>query len=733
VLAAAFAASVRRCAVALGLAVAGALYAAAPATAAGALSATPSSAPAGAAITFSGVAPAALPPPYTLDFGDGAKVTFALPAFSFVHVYPRPGLYTARLTAAGAVFGTAVVTIVQPTFRPGRAPVGRIYTTTLTIPSVLAGGETALIVRFSIADATYTAAATPILAYVELRTPKDRLIRRSDPLEIIPGATTGLQSATIPYSVPVDAGGAYALRVLFRAAGGGMIATSDLLPLLVAAGPDPSPALHTEFRASGSLEVGPNAASAATFNPGALVALQWPTHQLSVGGLYDPVSHRPDPLFTLESRAPGTVQSPDAAPTAEPSPSPSPLPGAVGSFKDTLGRSSAALPALLGDGTTLRGIDASRTVGAWTLHGAYGYAQLSTPSVPAERAAILDVGRTLGAGNVRAALYQRDDDVPTSYVVTPNVPGPLRAIVAELDFKQTVVRNVTFTASAANSDATSLVQPLSVKDGAARAELAYAFGATNARLEYHNAGDGFATGAGPGATSDRAGWVSSFGFALNPKAALTFGAEREQTRSTGSRQGNATASLELTPTERTHVTFGLRRDVQSSSSTRTTSDQLSAALTTTLWGGQLSVNGSLLGLDDAFTPANAAATRTGTVQFTRQSNAHTLGVGLSATAVTGGSANAQTGQSLTYGFPVGGRVVDGALLHGFELQFALTNTTASSAAAVTADQALSAIVSYHLTKHLAAGVRAEAHHHNGAVTGPLGARSALRLRLDLTQ
>lgn len=73
------------------------------------------------------------------------------------------------------------------------------------------------------------------------------------------------------------------------------------------------------------------------------------------------------------------------------------------------------------------------------------------------------------------------------------------------------------------------------------------------------------------------------------------------------------------------------------------------------------------------------------------------------------------------------------MLHGFELQFALTNTTASSAAAVFADQALSTIVSYHLTKHLAAGVRAEVHHHNGPVTTPLGARSALRLRLDLTQ
>ena len=737
-----FAQSVRRSLIVLCLGTASVVCVTAPAAAAGALSAFPSSAQPGAPITFSGFVPAAIAPsPYTLDFGDGARTVFVQPAFSIVHVYQRPGQFTAVLSGAGGVtLGTAVITIAQPVFRPGRAPIGRIYTTTLTIPSVLAGGETAINVRYSIGDATYTGPGSPILAYVELCTAKGVLIRRSDPFQIIPGATAAMQSAIIPYSVPVDAGGSYALRVILRAAGGGTIATSDPLPLLVAAGPDPKPELHTEFRASGSLEVGPNAASATAFNPGTIVALQWPTHQLSLSGLYDPVSHRPDPLLTLESRAPGTVQSPDATTPATPdanataAPSPSPAPrGPVGTFKDTLGRSATALPALMGDGTTLRGLDATRSVGPWVLHGGYGYAQLATPGLPAERAGIIDVGRTLGAGNVRAALYTREDDVPTGYIVTPNVPGPLRALVAELDFKQPVVRNVTFTASAANSNAESLVQPLNVTDAANRAELAYVLGGTNARLEYHNAGDGFATGAGPGATSDRAGWVSSLGFALNPKATLTLGAESERTRSVASQQTNATATLDMSPTDKTHVTLGLRRDRQLSSTAQVTADQLNGAFATAFLGGQLSVNGSLVGLSDALTPGNASSTRTGTVQFTRQSNAHTLAVGFTGTSITGASANAQAGESLTFGFPVGGRLVDGALLHGFELQFALTNTTASSAAAVTADQALSAIVSYHVTKHLAVGVRAEAHHHNGPVTMPLPAASALRLRLDLTQ
>ena len=631
---------------------------------------------------------------------------------------------------------------VAPIFRPGRAPIGRIYTTTLSIPSVLAGGATALIVRYSIGDLSYEAAGAPLLAYVELCTAKGVVIRRSDPFEIQPAVTAGLQTATIPYEVPVDAGGSYTLRVRLRAAGGGAIATGNFIPLLVSAGPDPQPEVHAEFRASGALEVGPNATSSATFNPGALVALQWPTYTISLSGLFDPVSRRSDPLIVAESRAPGAVSSPNApAPAASPDapqPAASPevaqsVPVARGTFKDTLGLGSAVLPPLLGEGTSLRGLDASRTIGPWTLHGAYGYAQLAVSGLPAERAGILDVAHTLGAGSVRAALYHRDDDVPGAYVVTPGVFGPLRATIASLDLSEPLARTLTLTAGAARSRADSLVQPLAAGDTSERVELAYALGATTARLEYHNAGDGFATGAGPGATSDRAGWTSALGFALSPKATLTLGAEREATRSVFSRQGSTNATLNLTPSATTQLSFGIRRDTQTSTSAAVTADQVDASVNTAAWGGQLSLTGSVVGLSDALSPANAAATRSATLQFSKQRNAHTLGFGLSGTAITGAGANAQVAESLTYGFPVGGRLVNGMLLHGFELQFAATNTTASSVLGVAADRALSTIVSYHLTKHVAVGVRGELHRHAGVVLGPLAAPSALRLRLDLVQ
>ena len=761
------------------------LIASAPAAAAAFLNATPSATTAGSPVTFSGTAQSRAAGAFRLDFGDGAAVSFASSSFSFTHVYALGGSYVARLSDGFRnTLAVATVTVAPGPaggqlgvpFLPGRTPIGQIYTTTLTIPTVLAGGDTGIVVRYSVGDPTYIASGAPLLAIVELRTPKGRLIRRSDPLEIVTNRQTGLQTAVIPYSVPVDAGGAYALRVILRAAGGGTIATSEPLPLLVAAGPDPAPALHADIRASGSIEIGPNTAAATTFNPGLTSALQFPTASLALTGLYDPVSHRPDPVLTLTSGAPA-LQSPDAAaaqpsPAAagSPAPSPSVLPSAstavppvssstaapaasaapdaspaavpvaspaaspTANFKDTLGLGTAALPPLLGGSSTLRGLDVTRTAGPWVLHGAAGYTKLATPSTPAERATVVDLSHALGAGSFRVAAFGRVDDVRPGDVVTTGDAGPLRAAVTAFQLDEPLVRNLTVSATGAQSSATSLVLPFSVADASVRSVLAYTSGRTSASWEYHNAGDGFSTGAGPGATADRAGWISSVAFNLNPKAALTLGASREETRSVATRQTDASATLNLTPNDKTQAQLALRRDTQASATTNTTTDQLNATLATALLGGQIALNGSLVGLSDALVSANAATTRTATLQFTRQSNAHTLGIGFTGTSVSGANANAQAGQSLTYGFPVGGHTVDGALLHGFELQFSLTNTASSSAAAVGADQALSAIVSYHLTRHVALGVRFEVDHHSGtAVVAQPNATSVLRLRLDVTQ
>ena len=102
-------------------------------------------------------------------------------------------------------------------------------------------------------------------------------------------------------------------------------------------------------------------------------------------------------------------------------------------------------------------------------------------------------------------------------------------------------------------------------------------------------------------------------------------------------------------------------------------------------------------------------------------------------ASAGMSANAQVGESFTYGFPIGGKLVNGMLLHGFELQLAATNSVAAQTfGASSRDSALSTILSYHVNSHIAVGVRSELHQRANNALGS-SPPAAIRLRLDVTQ
>ena len=160
------------------------LMARAPAAAVPFLNATPSATTIGAPVTFSGSAQSRAAAAFRLDFGDGATVSFANSSFAFTHVYALGGSYVARLSDGfNTTLAVARVTRGQPfvaagprdnlvTFLPGRTPIGQIYTTTLTIPTPLAGGETGIVVRYSIGGPTYIASGAPLLAIVKLRAPR---------------------------------------------------------------------------------------------------------------------------------------------------------------------------------------------------------------------------------------------------------------------------------------------------------------------------------------------------------------------------------------------------------------------------------------------------------------------------------------------------------------------------------------------------------------------------------
>ena len=403
-----------------------------------------------------------------------------------------------------------------------------------------------------------------------------------------------------------------------------------------------------------------------------------------------------------------------------------PLASTGPAYKDTYGRTTAVLPDVLGGGTTLRGFDANRTAGLWTLHGAIGSTQSGTATLSPERAEIIDVTRAIGRATARATVYDRIDDGSLA-------PGALNAQSSILEINAPFLKYLTFAASGGTSTARSLVGPLSASDASTKGSVNYVHDSTAASFEYHNAGDGFGVGAGPGATSDRVGYLSTFGVHLAPKIGLTVGSSRDDTRSTLQRQTDAFGTLAIQIGTQAQLQLGVRRDQQSSASARTLSDQLTMSFSTPTRDGTLSFNAAIVGLSDARTIANASATRTGTLQYLHQKNAHTVALGITGSASAGMSANAQVGESFTYGFPIGGKLVNGMLLHGFELQLAATNSVAAQTfGASSRDSALSTILSYHVNSHIAVGVRSELHQRANNALGS-SPPAAIRLRLDVTQ
>lgn len=801
--------------------------------------------------------------PVQLLYGDGTSTTVRATGL-YPHAYGQPGVYTVSLVSLtnGMTLATSQLTVngITP-----RVPIGQIYGTTFTLSPILAGDETTVLVQFSIAVPTLSSVADPIEAYVDLLTTKGKLVRRSDLFEILPGQYSGpgVKTVKIPYSTPLDAAGTYLVKVTLLSAQGGTIVTGPPATLIIIGGPDPLPKVQTDFHSSGAIEVGPHAGEPGiTFDPSIANALIFPTYSVGITGLFDPVSRRSDPVFTLKSGAQQVVRGPDATPPpANPSaspapavgatepagpmptppgplaggaisgsstflgslnkqtppPSPRPTPAAAASapavpaagaataaptgasgpsgsaaagqpaanpapggpstsspgaaepatsatplaqtssplpqtapadtspqaappspshpYQGVYGRGQATLPTLLGGGTTLRGLDIvdSAGDGPTTYQVGYGYTSLGTPTTSAERGSIADIARTFGNGGIaRVAYFGRQDD-PVTYASTPTGTGPLTADSEVLEFTSPTLGPLSFTATGAISEAHSLIQAYRVDDASDKFTLAFTKPTYNFTFDYHNAGGLFAVGGGSSATSDRVGFASASTIQLYTVASLALGYTKDETRSAFSRQSDAFVTLNVTLPAQNTLQLGVRRDTQRTPTSDTDNDTANFNLGGKLGIATVSMSGSLTAMRDMLDAANGSTTRTASLQYAVQQNAHALGIGINATDLSGMSQNSTIGESLTYGFPFLGHIVNGALVHGVELQLSATNTTTHAPFMGTVDQALSAIFSYHLTQHLALGVRNEYTWHRDAQNLGNTKASALRLRLDLTQ
>lgn len=284
------------------------------------LTATPTTALAGQPVRFHASNSGRSLPSEFIRFGDGSAAPVPTSNFFVNHAYAAPGVYTATLhannTGQDVVLALAVVR-VQPNLT--RVPIGQIYSAVLAESPALAGNDANIILTYRINSPLVVRfdGLTSLQAIVELDDARGHVVRRADPvpLRIAQSAINDVQTTLIPYSVPIDAGGAYLLRVYIRVDEGGIVALGHPQPLTIIPGPDPGPVVKTQFRANGTAETrAPGAAGGANVNLGLTTGVQWPYDLLSLTGTFDPTSKRIDALATLQSATPAPLTAPNATP-----------------------------------------------------------------------------------------------------------------------------------------------------------------------------------------------------------------------------------------------------------------------------------------------------------------------------------------------------------------------------------------------------------------------------------
>ncbi len=658
-----------------------------------------------------------------LAFGDGATAAVSGPA-TLTHAYALPGIYSVTLTGFG---GTQLAqTTVRIQGRTALVPTGAIYSVTPTLSPVLAGSNVALVVTYALAvpDAVFAPNAPRLEFLVDLLDSNGRLLRRSDPYALAPAPVAGTQIARIPYSVPVDAAGAYSVRVYLRAPSGGTIALAQPIPLVVVGGPDPAPQTKNVLHANGALEIGPQTGSSGgTFNAGMTTALLWPSASLALSGLYDPVSRRSDPVLTYRSGAVQNPQSPDA-----------PSAGSNGTFAldsagfwGTLGRTQSSLPAEMGGGDQIRGVDATAQDGPFTYHAAYGATQLASALTGESYAGIFEVGRSLGSGGMLRMTAFSSTDRVAGYV--PGTPGsqPQASQTFAFEYTQKLIRDISVLAGGAvDASRAETGPPVTENDAADTLRMNYANGPTTGSIEYDNAGAGMALGGAPGALTDRSSFAAQMQAQLSSATTLAFGWNRNDARSALSRSTDAFATMSVSSVTLPAVTLTLRRDEQLATGVSMSDDQLALGITKSAEKWSFSFNGTLSALHDLI-GTSSSMTRTGSLQYMRQAGSHTLSIGLNATDVGGAAGAAQTGGTVAYGFPF----ATAPKGRGFELELEGDDSNTRSPVTWELDRTLSAILSYHLNAHAAVGLREDIGRHDCAIPSLSNSASVLRLRIDM--
>ncbi len=305
-----------------------------------ALTATPTTVLAGQPVRFhaSNAGGAPLPGEF-ISFGDGSSVPVTSSNFFVNHAYAVSGQYFPLLRTSLVILTPDTLTI-NVLLNQTRVPIGQIYSALLVGSPVLAGNDANIVMTYRVYSPLVVRfdGLSPLQAIVELDDTKGHVVRRADPfpLHIAQSAINDVQTTIIPYSVPIDAGGAYFLRVYIRVDAGGTMAIGQAQPLTIIPGPDPGPVVKSQFRANGTAETRSGGQGGTNCcNIGMTTAVQWSTDLLSLTGTFDPVSKKIDPLATLQSATPAPLTAPDATPG----------PGQINPVTTTPGQTGSPAPA----------------------------------------------------------------------------------------------------------------------------------------------------------------------------------------------------------------------------------------------------------------------------------------------------------------------------------------------------------------------------------------------------
>ncbi len=699
----------------------------------------------GQPVTFSYDGVNSGPGPLVIQFGDGSTTQLPNLTGTTIHAYRSIGAYDARLCEVSCfVRGNEIAGIGIIVMAPApRVPFGTILGTSVLGAPFLAGAVAQINVSFRVAAQAQVFSTTPQIdfqAVVDLENEHGDLIRRSDPLQIPNFLVQGGEIAQqiIDYTIPNDAKGTYQIVVFLRTDNGATVAVGQPTRIVILGGPDPAPIVKNEFHASGTIVTGPTTttfgsstpSTSTQFQSNLTTALIWPGQTLSLAGLYDPVSRRSDPVLTLTPTSQNSISAPDSA--ATPQPAGSPAPGGTPQYVDTLGRATATLPNLLGGGDTLRGLDLMyKYADGWTYQGAAGYTQLGSPTTSLRTGDAFDVMRAWGASgsdSLRLTYFAQADDV--AKFVPNGSAGPMSANATVLEFTDLVARNLTASISGgASSSHLEASAGTTSSDAADKAGLQYTLGSVNVAANYHNYGADFAVGGGPGAVSDTAGSDATATANVSPVSTVSLAWLVDSKRSAFSRHSDETGTFSAQPPNGFGLVLTATHDHMLVAGSALTSDTLAYGISRS-WmnGASLALNGTASRSNDALRVNGSSIVKTNNLTYAIQKGSHMFGAGLSSNVVLGTEQNTSTTENVNYGLGFGG---GSGPTPAYELQMSAMGGETTGFRSVGRISMYTAVLSRHLSSHVALGLRAE----SGTMVDPMGfdtmKTSSVQLQMNL--